>query len=113
MVRTQSYVTAYNRKMKKRAETPRSRVRSALRQLWLRSRERAATIKRDGYRCQDCGIKQSVAKGREVRIEVDHLDGIDWEAVIDIVIERILVNPARLQTVCKPCHYMRTLTRKL
>lgn len=84
--------------------TPHSRVRAALRQLWLRSRERAAALKRDGYRCQDCGAKQSVAKGRVVKLEVHHLDGIEWEKIIAYVYRHILCDPKRLETLCAPCH---------
>ena len=84
--------------------TPRSRVRAALRQLWLRSRERAAALKAADRRCAECGVKASVAKGREVAVEVHHLDGVDWEELIDLVYERLLVSPGKLQVLCKRCH---------
>lgn len=84
--------------------TPRSKVRSALRQLWLRSRERVAALKRDQYSCQVCGVKQSKAKGREVSVEVHHLSPCDWEALIDLVYERLLINPDGLRVVCPKCH---------
>ena len=94
--------------MGKRLEsTPRSRVRQALRQLWLRSRERAAALKRDGYACQadGCGKKQSLAKGKEVYVEVHHIDGMDWERLIDLVYESgLLCSSDRLRTLCKECH---------
>jgi predicted HNH restriction endonuclease len=90
---------------KKKPETPRSKVRSALRQLWLRSRERAAALKRDSYTCKRCGVKQSRAKGREQDVQVHHLQGIgNWEKVIDIIYEEILCHPDRLETVCPDCH---------
>lgn len=89
---------------RKLPHTPRSRVRSALRQLWLRSRERAAALKRDGYTCQRCNVKQSKAKGREVDVTVHHKDGVAWEALIDLVYERLLVDPERLETLCRGCH---------
>lgn len=86
-------------------KTPRSRVKNALRQLWLRSRERQSAIKRDDYTCQRCGQKQSRAKGREFYVEVHHAAGIaNWEAVIDAVYEHILCPPDRLETMCKECH---------
>lgn len=85
--------------------TPRSRVRQAVRQLWLRSRERQAALKRDKYACVFCGAKQSRAKGKEQSVEVHHMDGIDnWEAVLDAIFKCILVDPSRLETVCKACH---------
>lgn len=90
--------------MKRKPTTPRSQVRSALRRLWLRSRERQAALKRDGYRCQECGIKQSKAKGREVKCEVHHLNGIEWELIIDYIFRHILVDPKELGTLCKDCH---------
>ncbi len=90
---------------KKLLTTPRSRVKNALRQLFLRSRERASAIRRDGYTCQRCGVKQSRKKGAEVFIECHHLGGIgDWQRVIDLVYEEILCSPDRLETLCKTCH---------
>ena len=87
--------------------TPRSRVRSALRLLWLRSRERSSALKREGYRCQDCGSKQSRAVGREVLLEVHHIDRIvEWERLIDQVYEQVLVEPDRLKVLCRECHQL-------
>ena len=90
--------------MKKLPTTPRSRVRDALRKTWLRSRERAAAVKREGGCCERCGAKQSRAKGREVAIEVHHRDGIDWDALVDMVFARLLVDPSRLEVLCRECH---------
>lgn len=84
--------------------TPRSRVRAALRQLWLRSRERDAAIKRETGHCQSCGVKQSAAKGREVKLEVHHQDGVSWERMIDQVYETLLCDPEKLTVLCKECH---------
>jgi 5-methylcytosine-specific restriction endonuclease McrA len=85
--------------------TPRSKVRAALRQLWLRSRERAAALKRDSYTCQFCGKKQSKAKGREQKVEVHHREGIgNWEKVIDLVFAELLCSPDELETTCPECH---------
>ena len=90
---------------KNELKTPRSRVRSALRQLFLRSRERQYSIKRDSYTCQKCSIKQTKAKGREVSVCVHHKDGIDnWEAAIDAVYEYILCHPDGLEVLCVSCH---------
>ena len=89
---------------KRKPNTPRSRVKNALRMLWLRSRERAAAIKAADNTCAKCGRKGSKAQGREVKIEVHHLDGIDWDGVVDIICERVLQDPSRLQVLCKECH---------
>lgn len=89
---------------KKLPTTPKSRVRSALRQVWLRSRERAAAIKREGGCCEICNRKQSKAKGKELSIEVHHLDGIEWEKIIEYVYRHLLVHPDKLEVLCKECH---------
>jgi 5-methylcytosine-specific restriction endonuclease McrA len=90
--------------MKKRPNTPKSQIRSALRRLWMRSRERVATLKRDGYCCQECGKKQSKARGREVAVVVHHLDGINWDGLVELVAKRLLQDPGKLTTLCVECH---------
>lgn len=85
-------------------KTPRSTVKVALQRLFLRSRERAYALKRDGYTCQTCHRKQSKAKGKEFSVQVHHIDGIDWEEIIDIIFERVLVSPERMITLCKEHH---------
>jgi len=90
---------------KKKPETPRSRVRSAIRQLWLRSREHAKALKDAQYTCQICGVKKSVAKGKEQKVIVHHTHGIgNWEKVIDIIFEEILCSPDKLEVLCPKCH---------
>ena len=89
---------------KRSLSTPRSQVRVALRRLSLRSRERAACLKRDYYTCQNCGKKQSKAKGREVNVQVHHKKGIQWDVLIDIVYEMLLCHPDDMQTLCDDCH---------
>ena len=85
--------------------TPNSQIRSALRRLFLRSRERAARIKADGYTCQRCGAKQSKAKGREVKVECHHKDGVcNWDALFDAVREYLLCDPENMETLCSECH---------
>lgn len=94
------------KKSRKLPTTPRSRVRSALRAVWLRSRERAAALKAAGNCCERCGAKASVAKGREVKVQVHHRAGHigSWEAVIDLVFEELLVDPRFLEAMCEDCH---------
>jgi 5-methylcytosine-specific restriction endonuclease McrA len=90
----------------KSAVTPNSQITSALRQLWLRSRERSAAVKRDANTCQCCNAKGSVAKGREVETEVHHLQAgdINWTRIIRVIRAELLCDPAGLMTLCKPCH---------
>ena len=91
--------------VKKLPNTPRSKVRAALRRLWLHSRERATAIKRDEYTCQCCGGKQSRATGKEFFVEVHHKRGVlNWDVIIDAVFEHLLCDPKHLQTLCKKCH---------
>jgi predicted HNH restriction endonuclease len=94
---------------KKLPYTPNSRIKAALRQLWLRSREHAAALKRDGYTCQCCGVKKSTAKGREVSVEVHHEDGItNWGEIYRVIRENLLCDPKHLETLCKKCHKKET-----
>ncbi len=86
--------------------TPRGHIRQALRRLWLRSRERAGALKRDGYACQACGKKQSKAKGHVQLVEVHHLHpgDIEWERMIKYIYRNLLVPPEELVTLCPGCH---------
>ena len=90
---------------KKSPTTPRSRVRSALRQVWLRSRERLAALKRDRYTCVRCGKKQSKARGREVKVNVHHKEPINWARLLSLVYDSgLMVGPEGLETLCVECH---------
>ena len=85
--------------------TPHSRIRSALRALWLWSNERNAAVKREANTCQCCGKKGSAAKGREVKIEVHHLDGVvNWQHLIEEIQRHLLCDPASLAVLCTDCH---------
>ena len=84
--------------------TPSSRIRQALRLLWMRSRERGEALRNTGYCCSVCGVKQSAAKGREVKLDVHHLDGIPWDDLIGEIRRRLLQTPDRLTPLCKECH---------
>ena len=76
-----------------KVKTPPSRIKAALRQLSLRSRERAAVIKRDSNTCQVCGKKGSKAKGREIKTCVHHKNGIKWDKIIKFIYKELLVSP--------------------
>tara|TARA_Y100000310_G_scaffold182236_1_gene182298 strand:- start:7113 stop:7412 length:300 start_codon:yes stop_codon:yes gene_type:complete len=93
---------AKKRKSKKKPVTPVSHIKNVLRQLWLRSRERAKALKDSNYCCAKCGIKQSVTKANPVKIQVHHEDGIDWDGIADIIRERIL--SGKLKPLCIQCH---------
>ena len=89
---------------KKQPHTPRSQIKSALRQLFLRSRERARVLKRDKNICQTCFKKGSVAKGKEVKVQVHHLHGVMWNDMIDFIYKHLLVDPKHMICMCKECH---------
>jgi predicted HNH restriction endonuclease len=89
---------------RRKPNTPRSRIKNTLRRLWLQSRERAAALKQYQYKCAECGIKQSMAKGRVVKLQVHHNPAIGgkWEQIIDLIIKDILCS---LQVpLCEECH---------
>lgn len=90
---------------KKLPYTPNSQIRSALRRLWLRSREHSAALKRDKYTCKSCGKKKSRAKGKEVSVEVHHRDGVcNWDEIFKAIRDNLLCDPSELETLCKDCH---------
>ena len=94
---------------KKLPYTPNSKIKAAVRQLFLRSRERAAALKRDEYTCQDCGRKQSKAKGKELKVEVHHKEGVcNWQEIYDVLRKNLLCDPAGLETLCVDCHKKHT-----
>jgi hypothetical protein len=76
--------------------------------VWMRSPERAAALKRDNYTCQTpgCNKKQSKAKGREIKVQVHHIEGIfDWKEVLDFILASGLFCDMKfLITHCEECH---------
>lgn len=83
-----------------------------MRRLFLRSRERAAALKRDKYSCRCCGVKQSRAKGRGVYVEVHHKKGVGWSGLIELVRVRLLQTPEEMETLCEDCHYKKEGDKK-
>ena len=99
---------------KKLPTTPRSKVRNALRQVFLRSRERYAAGKSANWTCELCGKKQSKAKGKEVKVEIHHRGVIsNWNDVLDAVYEKLLVSPDKLQCLCRSCHLLQHGDKKV
>lgn len=94
---------------KKQPNTPRSRVKAAIHRLWLYSRERAKALKDHDRKCVDCGIKQSAAKGKVVKLEVHHEDGIKWKEIIDLIFKYVLSVPQ--VPLCKNCHKERHMEK--
>ena len=92
------------REKAKSGVTSKSRIVASLRTLWLRSKERGEAVKRDHYTCVRCGIKQSTAKGKEVKICVHHKDEIDWENIVKFIRKELLRPPEELETLCVECH---------
>ena len=84
--------------------TPRTRVKGMLRQLFLKSNERAAALKRDNYTCVKCGKKQSIKKGHELKINVHHKQGIHWEQLIELIYQELLCSSDMLEVLCVDCH---------
>lgn len=85
--------------------TPSSQIRTALRRMWLRSRERAKALRETGYCCASCGRKQSKAKGRECTLEVHHKSGDAGLGEIEAFIRaKLLVPSEQLMPLCPDCH---------
>ena len=89
--------------------TPDSRIKAALRMLWLRSRERSNCLKQYNYECAKCGKHQSKAIGQEVKVEVHHKDGIlNWDEIYEVIRKYLLVDGDKLECLCKECHKQET-----
>lgn len=93
--------------------TSRAKIKGELRRLFVQSVERAEAIKRDKYSCCNCNKKQSVKKGFECKVQVHHLDSIDWDAIIDLITSQLLCDSSRLQTLCVECHDNVTYNRSV
>lgn len=62
-------------------------------------------LKQANYCCEECGAKQSKAKGREVKVEVHHMDeNMYWDHIIEYIYRHLLCPPDRLEVLCKECH---------
>jgi plasmid maintenance system antidote protein VapI len=82
--------------------TPHSQVKSVLRQLFLRSRERNQALKNAGRRCQ-CGCNRKADK--DTVLEVHHKEGIlNWDEIYNAIYENLLCSPEKLMVLTKECH---------
>ena len=85
-------------------QTPDGVIRNALRRLWMMSRERSCALRRESYCCEHCGVKNSRAKGKEVRVIVHHKKLIDWKLVFAVLRDELIPDPDELICLCDDCH---------
>jgi 5-methylcytosine-specific restriction endonuclease McrA len=91
---------------KKLQHTPNSKITSMLRRLFLWSREHQIALKRDKYTCQECNVKKT--SKNKLKLNVHHILGhINWDLIIKIIREELLVEPELLLTLCVDCHKKR------
>lgn len=85
--------------------TKRAIIISKLRELWLRSKERANALKRDNYTCVHCHRKASKAKDNVFKVQVHHKHGIvNWDKLETEIRANLLCDIEHLETLCKECH---------
>jgi 5-methylcytosine-specific restriction endonuclease McrA len=85
-------------------ETTNSKITAVIRRyLWMWSKERAYTIKRDKKTCRICGVK-----GKDVKLNVHHTNGVDMEAIREEIRQSLLCHPDFLITLCPDCHSRET-----
>lgn len=85
---------------KNTSKTTDSRIKSALRRLWLYSRERSTALKTAKYTCECCGKKKSTV----VKLNVHHTNEIDWKKIYKYLRQKLLCNPKQLEVLCVECH---------
>lgn len=84
--------------------TTQAMFRSLLRSNWLRSPERKDALKRTGYCCERCGVKQSKAKDRVVKINVHHPKGVNLDKCYAEAKKEMFVPSDDLEVLCVSCH---------
>ncbi len=85
--------------------TPKGKIVSSLRRLWLHSRERNEALKVGGRKCSSCGVKASVARSSPQKIEVHHKGGVlNWDEMVATIRQQLLVGPDKLKCLCPDCH---------
>lgn len=83
-------------------------VKSALRRIWSRSKQRqsalkAARISYGLYTCEECTFPH-----KRKDIEVDHIVPVGRFVTFDLYIERLFCDTKGLRVLCKPCHKAKT-----
>ena len=76
--------------------TKRAAVYAVIRKIWLYSKERQFALKAEGNQCEECNSKEN--------IHVHHKDGTSLKAIVDLIYEKLLVHPDRLEVLCEDCH---------
>ena len=100
---------------KNQRKTPRSRVKSSLRRLFLQSRERNYALKNAVDTCRMAGLKKDIKK---MKLEVHHKKPIDWERIFTAIYEELLCPPEELEVMTKEEHrkltndYMANIRKK-
>jgi 5-methylcytosine-specific restriction endonuclease McrA len=98
---------------KKLPYTPNNKIKSALRKLFLCSREHSKAMKDAKYTCARCGAKKSVAKGREIKVECHHKDGVlNWQELYEVIRKYLLCDSENLEVLCVSCHKKETNKEK-
>ena len=90
---------------KKKPPALKSRIRSALRRVWLYSPEYRDAKRYYNNTCAECGRKGTAAKGREVKTQLHHIGGMpELPGLIDEII-RVMYPPVEgYEVLCKECH---------
>ena len=91
------------KKRKLKPYTPNSRITGGFARTFTNSREHGEALKKTGHRCYQCGVKRSVAKGKEVKLYVHHIIPVNIKRVMEIYREEYL-QQNNLMPVCKECH---------
>lgn len=90
---------------KRRKQTTKGRITSALRRCWMRDPERTqclkeAQISKGVYACEMCG-KPCLRK----ECQIDHIEPVGKFVSWDRFIERLFCSRNLLRVLCKPCHH--------
>jgi len=95
----------YQAKYPPQTRTSDAQIKSWLHRMWLNSAERRTALKNSGYHCEDCHVKQTTAKGHELKLDVHHKHGhVNWQKIFEVIRAELLVPAEELSPLCSPCH---------